>query len=33
MGQALRKVEEYKDESIFYIDEMYRNSKGWITRA
>ena len=33
MGQVLRKVEEYKDESIFYIDEMYRNSKGWITRA
>ena len=33
MGQVLRKVEEYKDESIFYIDEMYRNAKGWITRA
>ena len=33
MGQVLRKVEEYKDESMFYIDEMYRNAKGWITRA
>ena len=33
MGQVIRKVEEYKDESIFYIDEMYRNAKGWITRA
>lgn len=33
MGQVLQKVDEYKDESIFYIDEMYRNAKGWITRA
>ena len=33
MGQVLRKVEEYKDESQIYINAIHGKSKGWITKA
>ncbi|WP_270642132.1 DNA-binding response regulator [Paraclostridium sordellii] len=33
MGQVLRKVEEYEDESQIYINAIHGKSKGWITKA
>ena len=33
MGQVLRKVEEYKDESQIYINAIHGKSKGWITKS
>ena len=33
MGQVLQMVEEYKNESILYLNLIHGESKGWITKA